>query len=273
MRYIVFVLFVAIASNSLAQSDVMFRVVSFSEGVTIDGEVPTVGANVTKDQKRIEVPTNGYLGGITSDGEVFKITGSTGVNRVKANNKMRKVVPFTYAYPNHIIVSSVSRGNREVVGDTLFFNWKVDDQDAEELVTIKFSDLFYNELVSVRVGNNNGLFVIGPLFSQTPNVIFELTCLVNIKGRSPKEAHSGLLGLERPKEERLARIKFDLQRLPQTSDRLFYESALYLLNDYTYDSSLCLYKILKSKQATADPILAKYYQVMFDKSDLKSVKD
>jgi hypothetical protein len=272
VKYIIIAFLLSLTSNAFTQNDVAFKVVSFSNGVTIDGAAPTIGENVTKDKKHIEVPAGGYLGGITADGNIFKITQSSNVNRVMANSQVRPEQKFYYVYPQHITVSSVSKANRIIAGDSLFLNWKVDQEDADDSTTIKVSDILYQEIASVKVKNNYVLLDIAPLLNQYPNVVLELMCDVTLRGCTPAVAHSGLLGLQRPNGEQLAAISFDLQRLPQTSDRLFYESALYLLNDFTYDSSVCLYKILRSKQTTNDPLLRNFFDWLTKKYDLHQIK-
>lgn len=293
---------ILLSNRAEAQSEVLFKIVTWSDGVTIGGMTPAVGLNVSDPQQQIEIPAKGYLGVITPAGEVVRVTMSMSAGAVEPprENKNRlsatgavtgRIAPAINIYPEAGLEESL------VSVDSLFISWEP-VRPVEDTATIMITDMFDEEIIKLKTVNR----YISVDLSQSWNEQYGkyaaqyekyLALYVNIsyitqplpqapqefkKNGQPKKMppfdgapHTirETRPLKKHSPKQVAQINFDINRLPLSEDRLFLESAVYLINGAPYESNATLFKIVRQKKITSDPILSAYYTGQVERNRLK----
>lgn len=266
MKYALAGLCICFYSTVASQNEVLFKVITYSDGVTIDGAPVTFGMNVSGVDKKVVIPKKGYLGVITKDGEVVEVTTSATASSVIPPRVLRANTTL-HSPPSVILYSVGESGQRLLVGDSIFFNWGTTNPLPTDTAMIRFVNKYDDHLVTIKTTSKYAVIGTTKIADKEDLVIFSVSYTAD--GKPPVSSEVTAIRRDLPKI--VSKINFDLTRLPVNDDRLFLESALYLINKAGYDSSWRLYKILKSNKTTADPILTAYYKLMFERYHLADV--
>lgn len=268
MKRIVLILLILYSDLATAQDEMLFKVITYSDGVTIDGVPVSAGMDVSGPGKKVVIPSKGYMGVILKSGDLAVMTDSRPAGSVGLTRKITAPGAVHAGLPDVEILGVGIHEYRILIGDSIFFNWRPSYRNISDTATIRFANIFDEEIETRTVVGNYAVLDLKGMFDKDKSLLISVECETTSNGR----VHSDQLLLRKDLPDLAGRISFDLSRLPASEDRLFLESALYFLDSDTYDASWCLYKIFKSKKTTADPILAAYYKLMFNKYQLENVK-
>jgi hypothetical protein len=254
----------AIASYS--QDVPLFKIITFSDGVTVGGKPAEAGMNVSDPNAAVIIPKGGYMGVILNNGETREVRKSKSAKGVATQNKfsvrgsVRADPPAVWLYPDLLSPAWL------VVHDSIFLNWKyVIPPKEPDSVTIRFANMFDETISEVKTPGNYAVIDVGELLENEKSVIVDIK-FQTIHGEARREL------LLRKNQPSVIRVKFDLARLPVNEDRLFVEAALYELDNTPYETHMCLYKIMKANKTTPDPILEAFYKRMIAKYSLDLVR-
>ena len=226
-----------------------------------------VGMYVNNSSGEIIIPPNGYLGIITKGGHVMELNKSIKVGDIKIPSSRIPTGSVQHSPPSITVFLPENPGNF-IVGDTLFINWKSEYDDGRDSIKLSVVNQFDEPIFKLRTLNNYAVIDLTKPGTEG-SWDKEDVMIIELKRRL---MGSDTRTIKRANKEQSRRIKFDLSRLPQTDDRLYLESALFLLDNAGADSQFCLYKIIKTKKTTTDPMLSSYFNLMFEKYNFKQLK-
>lgn len=295
MRKLTLILLLFVQSFvSLSQNEVLIKVISFSDGVKINNEVPTVGLNLSDEKAQITIPVDGYFGIITIDGRALRLTESTSVgdalrirNKLSATGAVHRSAPEIIMYPSETWDPKKSF----LLQDSIFINWDVYSSYKDVVADVsvfRLANMFDDSVFEAKVRANHIVVDVRSIPTSDEIFVVSLECplkaplIYTPASRSKKSkptppktkirsSHLMMIRLDlgRKDPKKFQSIKNDLQKVSSKNDQAYIESALYLLNDLHYDSYFCLYKIVKLNLVTTDPILNAYYKRQLEENKLK----
>jgi hypothetical protein len=259
------VLVLTISSVGLASAQQLFKIITYSDGVKLDGKAVKPGQIVTAKSISLVIPGNGYVGVINKDGWLLELKKSMKVNAVNAfvaskfANEAQPVsrdgweLKFPMAPPH---------AKSSIYGDTLFLywlNWNHHEFEVPSniMFTLKIENQFLEVIDSVATKNNWAKLNVKNILDKQPSVIIEAS------GSNPRQS-SEKHQMKRDTTQ-LSKIDHDLKGIPPSADQLFYETAIYQLNDLAYDQQYVLHKIARCREVPADKFLGMYYRKLYAK--------
>jgi len=260
-------------SAAIAQPQIAFKIITFSEGITVGDDPVTFGMDVPSSGKVLKIPNNGYVGIIAADGRTFTVTSSIAVDQINlpAVRKKKKWIisgpMYACGYPVIVPPLTPENDNADFVGDSLFLYWG-------EVVPGRYSSR-ENAIFKTPQEANYDLFLRNmfgePLDSLKTNHNYVLlkarkedAVLFDISNLS-FQVKSDQYVIKRVKPERAADIQSQLDRIAEGPDKYYYQCAVYDLNKLRHNMSLPVYHILRDKITTTDPIMKAYFDQLSEK--------
>lgn len=259
-RLLLLVSFICFVSIGYSQNEVLFKVITYSDGVTIDGKPAVAGMNVGGAKKLVVIPADGQLGVINKLGEPILVVKSTTAGDISTMRNLT-ATGAVHHIPSEIDIYP-DQHNSIVIHDSIFFHWKVWNSSTGSKTSILITDLFQDSIARVEPNGNYAFVDLKKIWGRESNLLLAVRTKFNIREAS----------IRKGKPHELKKIESDLQRLPMNDDRLFLESAVYYLDQAAFEGMMCLYKIMKSNKESTDPILKKYYDLVYNHYNLEEVK-
>jgi hypothetical protein len=234
-----------ICVGCFAQSRALFRIVTLSYGVNIDGEAISVGQYVKENSRNISIPKGGYLGVITSDGNAGELKQSIAVadvndfvvpNFIPAGGDSWLNGATQRPYPSPLRVFPVR--NPKVFGDSVFLLWEEnmpDDRSRGIEYEVRIRSDREEDLIKGTEKHNWVILDMKPFFNNTENSLF-----VDIRSKKTTSFTTFVLTKSQVVDQKLMN---DLERLGDHRD-LAMLCAVFEVNGYYYDRNLVLYKII-----------------------------
>lgn len=296
MRYLVTFIVLWFVNPVYSQNEVLFKVITWSDGVNIGGSIPAVGMNVSDPKLRIDIPQSGYLGVILNTGKVWEIQQSGEAASVIIPGIRNSLGSLIREDPDLSFFPKTYVKGENLIGDSLFINWKLNPYkryNIEDTAHVVFSNIFdetlfqfstqanYVVLTADQISKDEDAYVVEIRYrlKPQPNSIPEAS-VVEKKGKRKNQGpfkqqvfikSTQAFVLTSPPET-MKRVNFDLARLPKNQDRLFLEAALFTLDRVHYESHMCLYRIIKNNKTTSDPILEAFYKRALEENNLQDIK-
>ena len=266
MRYLL-ALFITLVfgTPSFSQDDVLFKIITLSFGVNVDGGAVAVGDEITGKSKMISIPKNGYLGIVTADGYLYELRSSMAVAEVNPFIKSKQLIPTgakNRPYPMPLdIPLGMAPPRAFLLGDSLFITWE-EDQEKDRLVGINYSIKFRNrddEVLSEQEIDHNWLLAnMNQLLTDNEYVLLDI--------QSKKTRSSGYVVVRRFKDDD-QKIRDDIGRLGEHPDPAMLCAALDL-NNFSHDRNFVLYKMISQRHQTPG-LLGIYVARLAAQVDLK----
>lgn len=245
---ILLLLFVSI-HFAFSQGDPLFKIISCSEGVTLDGNEVIPGQIVYSNSIKLEIPKKGFAGVMTTEGYAAILTKSFKAKLVNwsieyANRETRSSAVIA-TVPWFTIPGQFSNQFSYISGDSVFFGFKA-NYKMDSPITAKFLTMFDEVVLSDTIESNWKVFNVNKLLENEAAILFEL---------SSNTFTSEKILLVKIKKELLMKVKFEIARI---QDDLIAKLALYELNDLYHDHLFQLYKIETTKNLNLDLISTAY---------------
>ncbi len=275
-------IFLVVHSVATVGQTVVFKVITFSEGVMIDKRPATLGMDVNTWHKNVFIPRGGHLGVITYQGFPYIIlesvpVGSVGERAEEVHNRFvnrswhRDMRPHdwlemslavgTTSHPDVRISSS------EMIGDSLFMYWTTWNPygtGARKMVKADYefmiSDEQDQELLTRYVSSNWVLLKLPPR-DEIQEVYRTNTFYFGVRSERPMQACEPMK-LTLATRHRTMDALYLLDEIPRDENRYFFQCAMYQLLDLRLDMHLPVYHILKEKRKSTDPVFQKYFEVL-----------
>lgn len=250
MRVIIFLILFLTSPLVKAQSNLLFKIISCSEGVTLDGVEVKPGLIVYDNSIKLEIPKKGYAGVITIEGYAHKLGKSIKVKSINGAAKYsnRESKPFwggaTYRMDDFTIIGAPSNQFAQILGDSVFFLFKSNYNKNPPFIGI-FSNMFDDVLLSDTIKSNWKIFGVGDLLKKEGAILFTIE---SNKYRSERI-------LIKRSEKLNANLNLDLAGI---QNDLIAKLAIYEISKLYYDHLFQLYKIETTKNLNLDPISAAY---------------
>lgn len=245
MRVIIFLILFLTSQLANAQTNPLFKIISCSEGVTLDGVEVKPGLIVYPNSIKLEIPKNGYAGVMTIEGYASSLKESEMVKSINGKAKPFLVGSVIHETPYFTIIGAPSNQFAQIAGDSVFLCFKV-NYKIDPPYIVKFLTMFDEVVLSAAIESNWMIFDIKRLLENEPAILFQL---------SSNAYQSENILFKKINQELLSKVRLEITRIP---DDLIAKLALYELNKLFYDHLFQLYKIETTKNLNLDPISAAY---------------
>jgi hypothetical protein len=252
MKFLAFALFL-ITLQGFAQPKPLFKIVSCSEGVMVDGVGVEPNDVIYSDSKKLEIPKGGYAGVITKEGytglfhrrvSVKLIPESIRYNlepRLKGYGAVHR--PIRYFE----IAGEGSHNHSELYGDSILIAFKCNCNDKPPF-GVTFFNLFDEVKATYQIAHTWSIFSVRSLLEDEPALLFQI--------RSESRNSDLSLMIKKINDRTKVQMDFDSQRLTQAPVSLL---ALFEINKLFFDHLYQLYKIETAKpELNLDEFLAAY---------------
>ncbi len=237
---ILLLLFVSI-QFAFSQDDPLFKIVSCSEGVTLDGNEVIPGQIVYSNSIKLEIPKKGYVGIITAGGLAAEIRMTI---KVKLVNK--KFGKYSLILLEDEVGFHGTFNNSRIYGDSLFVGI-YDKTRIGAPYQVIFLNFYDDVLKRDTLRKNWEVYALDEVLNKDTSV------LVNVQSIfKPNERN--LRGAVRRLRFEPPRLKYDLSRAPDEVSI----AAIFELNNLYYDHIFQLYKIRKDNSNSIDKISQAY---------------
>jgi len=252
MRVIIFLILFLTSQLANAQSYPLFKIISCSEGVTLDGVEVKPGLIVYDNSIKLEIPKKGYAGVITIEGYAHKLGKSIKVKSINGAAKYsnRESKPFwlrgaIISIDYFTVIGAPQNQFAQIMGDSVFFHFRSNYNENPPFTGI-FLNMFDDVLLSDTLKGNWKIFDIGDLLKKEGAILFRIESSKN----------KSIQYLIKSGDQKLeAKINFEINRV---HNDLIAKLALHELNNLYYDHLFQLYKIETTKNLNLDPISAAY---------------
>lgn len=154
---------------SRAQDPPLFRIISFSNDVTLDGIPVTFDQLVTKSSGRLTIGLNSYAGVITHWGLVRPL--EQGVYDVASLGSHKEWLQNTGIKLDGPLISPRIGGDRHIVGDSIFLKWP----DAQgKKFDVSITDMFKEKLFDTVLYTKEIIVNVRPFFNAHREIVFNL---------------------------------------------------------------------------------------------------
>jgi hypothetical protein len=271
-----------ILMTSTSAQTVVFKVITFSQGVMIDKRPAHLGMDVNTWHHNVVIPDGGYLGLITFKGFPLFLKQSVPVGEVsdladkvhdafENRSFSRDMRPHDWLDMNlmggFLDNSKLMGTYTDMIGDSLFMYWTTWDpfgSKNRKLVKTDYeftiTDQYERELLTRNV-SSNWVLVTLPDKEEVRTAYETDTFLFQVKSSDPKQGSDPIL-LKFADKRRIMNALYQLDEIPRDENRYFYQCAMYQLMNLKLDMHLPVYHILKEKRKSTDPILQKYFEVL-----------
>ncbi|HZY82529.1 MAG TPA: hypothetical protein VFE50_23545 [Cyclobacteriaceae bacterium] len=258
MRYTTIILLILAGAIPSYSQDVLFKVIAYSDGVTIDGKAAKPGMNVESREGLVRIPEYGYCVIVTHEGLADVITKQIPVAEVpgfvrKAQFHQMYIPTLRLAFPFY--------DGRSItfMTDSVFLYWgaqetagrRVIQAPTSEHYVVTFSNALGEEVYSKKSISNWIILPIASVMDDRDSVL-----LYSVRGYSP-DIKSETARMKPAHGKHYGFVENHLARMPQ-NDRLFYECAFYQSQRMFIDQQWTIYKILKSGATTNDAVFKSY---------------
>ena len=254
---ILLLLFVSI-QFAFSQGDPLFKIISCSEGVTLDGNEVIPGQVVYSNSMKLEIPKKGFAGVMTIEGYAAILTKSFKTKFINWSIEYSKKESWhrdVYSIQDFKIQGDFGNQFAQISGDSVFFAFKV-NYKMDSPITAKFLTMFDEVVLSDTIESNWKVFNVNKLLENEAAILFEL---------SSNTYRSEKILLRKINIELLSKVNLEIARI---QDDLIAKLALYELNDLYHDHLFQLYKIQTAKNLNLDPISAAYLAKQKEKYQL-----
>lgn len=241
--------------SAMAQAP-LFKIISFTDGVTIDGALPTAGMNVHSDKIQITIGANSYLWVITDQGILGKVSQSikvANVNKLLNPKRKNKLTGSAgVAIPAHVrLLTSAAVPRAYLSGDSVFVAWQINFVPrASILYEVRTSDAFGEYLSKVTTSDTWTALKIET--KDQPKLL-----LLTIDGGADHLKTDVIVHF--PDQENQKILNQALLAIPKEArDELFYRLAVFNSLAFSYDAWFTLYQIIRRGATTEDPFLSAY---------------
>jgi hypothetical protein len=244
--------YLIICISTVGQPKPLFKIISCSERVTVDGVEAKPGEIIFSNNDKLNIPKGGYACVITLDGYVYKFLRGISVNRVlgsiRYNVESRLRTGAVHrSVPYFEIAGYANDQHSDVFGDSILIAFKCYYKDKPPF-KITFVNLFDDQIAQYELDQTWEIFSVDSLLKQEPALLFHISSEVNKSDLSP------LVKKIRPMSK--TQLDFDLGRLNHEPVSLL---ALFEINKLYYDHIFQLYKIETSKnELILDEFLTAY---------------
>lgn len=262
-RNILILLWICFATT--AHSQVLFRIVTLSYGVNIDGNAVAVGDYVKKGAQQISIPKGGYLGIATVDGDLHEFTQSITAANVISVMEQNRLAPTGASHrPFPMPLQTPLGGEFKFSGDSLFVLWdEVNPNDQVKGIeySVKITDEYEQVLIETTVKNNWLMFDVKPFFKDTDVVI------ISVRSKRTKSSTQFIISNRGVGRETNEKLRADLERLANHND-LEMLAAIYELNKFYNDRNFVVYKMI-TRNYKPSWLFEKYINSLTSKVSMK----
>jgi hypothetical protein len=147
-----------------AQDSVLFKIVSFRPGVTVDDELAKVGLDVRSPGAQVNIPKGGFVGVINTDGVLSKLTESMTASEiskyVKQSESRKHLGAVTdYFHGDLFIPMAAANQYAKTLSDSIFLFWVHSGpvgivRHPSTSFTVEFRSMFDEPIESHKVSKN-----------------------------------------------------------------------------------------------------------------------
>jgi len=243
MKFFVFALLL-INLQAFAQPKPLFKIISCSEGVMVDGSQIKSGDVIYSNSNKFVIPKTGYVGILTIEGYAHLLTKETEVatlnNQIKTRMEKEKrgFGAIHRSMPNPFkIAGGATNQYSEIYGDSVLIAFKSYYED-EPPFKITVFDMFDHLMFEVQIDQSWKFFSTDSLLKNETAIIFQIS-----SNRVNRNALLFLIKKLSPSKKKV--LDFDFDRLSTHPVALL---AFFEINKLFYDQIFQLYKIKTSKQ-------------------------
>lgn len=266
MNGFISILLTSCSLTACAQSETLFKIITLSYGVSIDGGAVATGDDITAASKNIFIPKDGYLGVVTADGLAYELRNSIAVADVNAFVKSRQPVNtgaklrVQRSYLN-IYPATPGVGGDIMYGDSLFMSWEEElekDRQPRMEYEIEVWDRDQNELDKKLLEHNWIVLDMRPYLDNIEHVGIIITS---------KKTHGEAVVPVKKGKKYPQKLQTDLERLTDHHD-LAMLCAVLELNKAVHDRNFAVYKFMTRGHKTSG-VLGTYMGLMIRDIDMK----
>lgn len=277
MKSVLVFLFIFISPTLFAQTNPIFKIIACSEGVSI-GSIPVkAGMDVLPSNEIINIPVDGYIGVLTTDGYVKKIsTLNVNVNEVLTEAKAEKFTRTGAVMGDGKFICIMgnepmqTKGIQMFMSDTLFAWWAQRERgnfhalklppDQGKLVVINRQEQIYAE---VETNKNSALLDISGWQTEAEPLGFYYA------GRKSTIDGGWFTRVPSSIEKE---IRKDIEFYKSDPDRFYYRFAIYQLNGLYQDAALQLYYIMTHNKPASEEMLNVFYARLAKEFDFSLIE-
>lgn len=264
MRIIISLILFISSAFANAQSNPLFKIISCSEGVTLDGVEVKPGLIVYDNSIKLEIPKNGYAGVMTIEGYAHVFAKNVKTNLI--NKKVRKIferptvrpwgaVHRSSPYPFKF-AGDIRNQFSNIYGDSVFIAFKCYYNDDPPPFKITFLNMFDDILNIDTLNNNWKVFNVRNLLNSEIAILYKV---------NSARHGSDIMLIKLPSKEFISKVSFDFERLVKDPAT---QLALYEIKGLYYDQIFFLYKLEKHESFDLDAISAAYLSKTREKYQL-----
>lgn len=262
MRFLAIIL-AFVSGISFAQS---YRIITCSEGITVAGNTVTPGMIIEHSSEKINIPTGGYVGLITNEGDIGTLHSPTPLDNLGRLMRREKLMSTGALHDDRPVVLPLipANSNDEIMGDSLFAYWHFQSELREQPRVVEIINAHGDLLLSLPYKDQWTIFGISDWRATEQSVIIQL--------KGSKKILSGSMMSVRIGASKRDLIIKQLEPFSADPDKLFYECAVYELNGLYYDRSMAIYRIMSCNQVAGDSFLKSYFDRLNRETMLRVVK-
>lgn len=251
MRIIISLILFLSSFITIAQSKPLFKIISCSEGVMLDGVEVKPGQVVYSNSKGLKISRKGYVGIITVAGDAVKLTKSESISDILFSNNDDPIKNTgTVVIHDGPSVHEIYPDGMDILGDSIFIGLK--DRDFVGPPYLFDRHNVYGEyLLTDTLTKNWNVWSIADLIPNDKKLLY------NIRGMNEKVANDSFAGVRKAEDNKKVRkLQLDISRL-DINDWIS-RAAVFELEGFFYDHIFCLYKVA-STNSEVDPSSMNYF--------------
>jgi hypothetical protein len=254
MRFSLFILAVT-SISAFAQPKPLFKIISCSEGVSVDGTQIIPGDIVYSNSNKLNIPEKGYLGILTIQGHTHLLTKSSKVVAVdkeikaRVERRSRGIGAIHRPIPDRFkIAGDANIRNSEIFGDSIIIAFKSHYKSLPPF-KLTFLNMHDERISEYEINQTWKVFSTDTLFKREEAIMYQISS-------GNKTENEILPFIKKITPTRRQRLNSDFQRLNKNA---VMQLAFFEINRLYYDHIFQLYKMETSKtELVLDEFLSAY---------------
>lgn len=231
--------------SALAQPKPLFKIISCSEGVTVDGVEAKPGEIIFSNSKKLNIPKGGYAGVITLDGYAYQLLRGISVKEVPSNvkynveSRFRPKGAVNRSMPKSFeIAGFMSNEFSEIYGDSILIAFK-SYYKIKPPFKVTFISMYEETIAEYQINRTWEVFSSDSLFKH------EAAFLFGISAKDRKQSAEEYSFVKQIRPSLKTKLDIDFPKLDSNPVTLL---AFYEVNKLFGDHIFQLYKIEMSKE-------------------------
>lgn len=247
------------------QSEAVFVVASYSEGVSVDNTPVQVGQLVTSNSKQLSIPKNGHALIIVKGGYPLKLTKSIPIdrveNKVQSDGKSRLIFgpAIVCHFPGINLIGTPTNQYSNIAGDSILIAIKPIYGGGKPPYKIEFTDMFGTVLSTDSTVANWRIYEVKRSLTQYQFLVFH----VSGKGFGGENLIKLL-----PDEEKKS-LNAELAQITNSGSSALLKLTIFEHRKLYYDHMFLLYQLTRSNYQPENEILTSYFSRLKEKYEIE----